>query len=204
MATIWKDKKHVKVLSNIHKGDMTSKVKRRLGDGSQVEVDCPMAVTEHNKYMGGVDKSDQLRGYYHVRLKSSKKNKCIFWFMFDVAITNAFILSQYSPTCSTKTSQTNKQFRLTLAKQLIDGYNTRKQPGRPRSSILPQRPHLNPKHFPSHNSLRKKCVYCKQYRYPPKRTDTIWFCEDCPGTPALCLTGTNDGSNCYKLWHELP
>jgi len=48
--------------------------------------------------MGEVDQNDQLRKYYGVRLKSQKNYKYIFWFMLDVAITNAFILlSKYSP-----------------------------------------------------------------------------------------------------------
>ena len=43
--------------------------------------------------MGGVDDNDQLRGYYHVRLKCRKLYKYIFWFLFDVAIVNSFIVS---------------------------------------------------------------------------------------------------------------
>ena len=42
--------------------------------------------------MGGVDRGDQLRGYYCCRTKSRKFYKYIFYFLLDVAITNAFIL----------------------------------------------------------------------------------------------------------------
>lgn len=45
--------------------------------------------------MGGVDHNDQLRGYYHVRLKCRKCYKYIFWFLFDVAITNSYILCKH-------------------------------------------------------------------------------------------------------------
>ena len=64
-----KIKKNVKMLSNIHVANKTSTVQRRMEDGSVTNFSCPLAVTEYNKYMymGGVDKSDQLRGYYHVR-----------------------------------------------------------------------------------------------------------------------------------------
>ena len=40
--------------------------------------------------MEGIDEADQLQGYYHVRLKCTKNY--VFWFMFDVATTNSFIL----------------------------------------------------------------------------------------------------------------
>ena len=52
--------------------------------------------------MGGVDKGAQLHSYYRVRLKSRKYYKYTFWFLFDVAITNAYILSNYTPTTTTK------------------------------------------------------------------------------------------------------
>ena len=122
-------------------------------------------------YMGGVDKSDQLRGYYHVRLKSSKNYK--FWFMFDVAITNAFLLHRYSPTSRSKTSQAYKQLQLTLAQQLIGTYNSRKQPGRPVTLPSAQRPHISVTgHFPLNHS-RKRCMYCKSHRYPSQRSETV-------------------------------
>jgi hypothetical protein len=38
--------------------------------------------------MGGVDLNDQLRGYNSVKLKGRKFYKYIWWFIFDVAITN--------------------------------------------------------------------------------------------------------------------
>ena len=49
----------------------------------------------HN--MGGVDRGDQLRGYYSCRSKSRKFYKYIFYFLLDTTITNAYILSE-SPT----------------------------------------------------------------------------------------------------------
>ena len=42
--------------------------------------------------MGGVDRGDQLRGYYSCRTKSRKFYKYIFYFLLDVTITNAYAL----------------------------------------------------------------------------------------------------------------
>ena len=75
---------------------------------------CPEAVFRYNKYMGGVDKNNQMRGYYSVRTKSNKSYKYIFWFLFDLAITNAFILYKFSPVA--EKTMTLKEFRIELAK----------------------------------------------------------------------------------------
>ena len=46
-------------------------------------VDCPSSI------VGGVDRSDQLQSYYHVRLKY---HKYVFCFLFDMVVTNSYIL----------------------------------------------------------------------------------------------------------------
>ena len=40
-------------------------------------------VLDNNKYMGGMDKNDQLHGYYSVCKKSRKSYKYLFWFLFE-------------------------------------------------------------------------------------------------------------------------
>ncbi len=69
-ASAWLDRKMVNVMAT---GCDTSKdgtVLRCQNDGSHLEVSCPVAVVEYNKYMGGVDRGDQLRGYYQCNFKS--------------------------------------------------------------------------------------------------------------------------------------
>jgi hypothetical protein len=61
----------------------------------------------------GVDRNDQLRQYYSVPTKCRKYYKYIFWFLFEVAITNFHILhSNYS----TAPRLSLKEYRLELAK----------------------------------------------------------------------------------------
>ena len=104
-------------------------VKHRQKDGTRIDVKCPEAVHVYNKFMGGVDKNDQLCRYYSVRMKSVKSYKYIFWFIFDLAVTNSYLLYQYSPAVGK--ILTLKEFRVELAKQLIGSYNSRKYRGRP-------------------------------------------------------------------------
>ena len=95
VATVWKDTKDVKMLSTMTAPEDTSPVNRRRQDGSAQQFLCPLCIVLYNRYMGGVDTGDQLKGYYRVRLKCKKNYKYVFWFIFDVAITNAYILSLF-------------------------------------------------------------------------------------------------------------
>ena len=42
--------------------------------------------------MGGVDRADQLRSHYYVGRQSRKWYKYLFWFSFNLAACNAYIL----------------------------------------------------------------------------------------------------------------
>ena len=202
VAVAWKDNKVVNVVSTLASPSDTTTVNRTQKDGSRRAVPCPRSVALYNEYMGGVDHGDQLRGSYHVRLECTKNYKYIFGFLLDVAITNAYILYSRYNVCSERLMD-HKSFRMLLAEQLIGTYKSRKRPGRPR-----KRPHptntctTTLTHLPSHSSS-KRCVYCQKKRTPSRRKETVWVCNACDGHPSLCLTGRDDGSDCFRLWHQL-
>ena len=75
VVTAWKDKKTVTMAATMCDPSATTMVKRRQKDGSAVMVPCPESVVTYNQHMGGVDRADQLRGYYHVRMKCVKNYK---------------------------------------------------------------------------------------------------------------------------------
>ena len=140
---------------------------------------------------GGVDHNDQLCGYYHVRLKCRKYYKYIFWFLFDLAITNSYILCRLHTDLQ---MDSLKSFRTVLAKELIDDYSSRKRPGRP--SALPPSRRFCQSHFPMRGADKvHRCHYCHKYRN--ERHETIWFCTDC--RLFLCHTGKPD--DCFLLYH---
>jgi hypothetical protein len=80
--------------------------------------------------MSGVDLSDQLRQYYAAGRQSRKYWKCIFWFIMNLSINNAFVASKG------QLDDTSKQFlfRLALAKHLIDRFSARKRQSRKREA----------------------------------------------------------------------
>ncbi len=94
-AAAWKDRKVVMVLSTNTQPSAKGTVLRRLKDRTRASLPCPESIVTYNESMGGVDRGDQVRGYYSCRTKSQKFYRSIFFFLFDVAITNAFILQKH-------------------------------------------------------------------------------------------------------------
>ncbi len=146
----------------------------------------------YNKKMGGVDRGDQLRGYYSCRTKSRKFYKYLFYFVFDVAVTNAYILHKHFTSIATGNV---KEFRIKLAKQLISTYCTRKVPGR--SSQAPCILQLQCSQLPAKRGKRGRCAHCSQKYH--KRTDCSWKCKECGVW--LCHDG-NPQTDCFYLWHK--
>ena len=174
----------------------TGTVQRREKNGSRVDVRCPNSIILYNKHMGGVDRGDQIRGYYHCALKSHKFYKYIFYFLLDVSITNTYILLCESGKCSSGL----KEFRIALAKMLIGDYSSRRRPGRAGgiSRSLPLRHFPLKQRDPGHENRHKRgrCEHCKSLK---KRVDSVWWCKECGVW--LCHTG-EPSSDCFLLWHS--
>ena len=172
-------------------------VLRRLQDGSRIPVPCPESIISYNKFMGGVDRGDQLRGYYSCRTKSRKFYKYIYTFLLDAAITNAFILMKhYCPSCPFSNI---KSFRLQLAKELIGEYCSRRRRGRGGAVIRP----LPYRHFPitledEQDAPRRKKGRCALHAASHLRASSTWYCRECDVW--LCHNG-DPAKDCFLKWH---
>ena len=126
----------------------------------------------------------------------SSINIYIYYFLFDVTIMNAFILDRG---WSGATEISIKQFRIQLAKELIEGYCSHYRAGYNGSLIKP----LPFSHFPMKITAtspgqrnRGRCTYCYQQK---KRCASQWYCHECGVW--LCHPG-NDTKDCFLLWHK--
>ena len=185
---VWQDTKAVVIMSIAHNPSEATTVKRKKGDGSTLELTCPQAIVDCNQHMGGVDRGDQYRKYYQVRMKSRKSYRYIFWFLFEISVLNSFVLHHYSP-CTSKILN-YLDFCVQLAKELIGNYCNRKTVGRLLSTGVAAPKRITTLHFPS-KTKRGRCQYCKKWF-------TVWFCSDCDRH--LCHTGERD-TDCYLAFH---
>lgn len=63
IAVRWQDSRDVLLLSNCHDATVST-TRRRQKDGNKLAIDCPSLICFYNKYMGGVDLSDQKVSVY--------------------------------------------------------------------------------------------------------------------------------------------
>ncbi|ROI96440.1 PiggyBac transposable element-derived protein 4 [Anabarilius grahami] len=88
------------------------------GQKQRVPVPRPTAVRQYNKYMGGVDTSDQMLGTKSVHRKTQKWYMTIFQHFLDISVTNSFILHKELCAIHQNKPMTRQNFQELLAAQL--------------------------------------------------------------------------------------
>ncbi|KAL2079792.1 hypothetical protein ACEWY4_025536 [Coilia grayii] len=192
----WMDTREVSMCSTIHPayaGDtVRKKVKSRDGKYSVVEVPCPVPVLEYNKYMGGVDRSDQLIQYYSTRRRVSRSYRTLFLHFLDIANTNAYIMHLELSKISQQKSLTHKAFLSQLVRELF-GVEKTGVPVKRQTSHLPVG---CAKDFTSSNRAtagRRRCQHCSAKGVC---NTTPWKCQACDVPLCLLLD-----RNCFAEWH---
>ena len=194
-ATAWLDRKVVTVMASNTQPFAVGTVLRRQVNTTRAPVPCPESIILYNKHMGGVDRGDQLRGYYNYKIKSRKLYKYIVFFLFNVTVTNAYILRKHYNTLAT--FKNIKEFHVQLAKELIGTYCSRLRCGRNGGPIR----QLSLRHFPmkirdENNKVKRgRCSYHNTVHHA--RVDSSWYCRECDTW--LCHTG--DSGDCFLMWH---
>lgn len=196
----WIDKKPVYFVNNVTDPREVSTVSRKQKDGTRKTLDCPEAVKLYNKYMGGVDMADAMRRLYTCSRKS--KNKWymrLFWFLVDTCIANAYILQcespNHLPTCSIGQKkkpvyQTQLNFTLELAGQLIEQHSSRTYAGR--IPTLPQSDESkHTEHVPCKYEKPRRCKVCDK---PKNKHVSNFGCAKCG--VALCIYP------CFGIYHS--
>ncbi|XP_026085392.1 piggyBac transposable element-derived protein 4-like [Carassius auratus] len=196
----WMDIRAVSMCSTIHKAYDGTTVSRRIRNPKSGwetrEIPIPLAAKDYNKYMGGVDLSDALIGYYNVLHKTRKWYKTFFFHFIDIAVVNSFILHQHLLKSQNKTPLNQKQFREELVGELagIDIQEDEEPSAQETSKSAVEEQQCWPEYFGSDATCgRRVCIMCKISGHKVK---TPVYCSKC--NVALCFVSSR---NCFKKWH---
>ena len=160
-AVRWFDNRDVFVASTISQPSIST-VRRQSGQDKAILI-CPLSVVEYNKYMSGVDLSDQFRSYYNVCRASKKYWRYIFWFLFEISIINSFIIWKTNMQDSgifNKAKHTQKFFRMAIAEKLMGSTVDRKR-ARPSFDSAPVHLAVPMVHKLISTSGRHVCEHCR-------------------------------------------
>jgi hypothetical protein len=190
-VTVWRDKKNITILQTNSSGDATS-VSRRQKDGSSKDVPCPESIKLYNQFMNGVDHADQLRATYNTARKTLKWWKYLFFFLFDVAIVNSYLLMRESTNHEIQTKgnrtrvRTQMEFRMNLAHQMLGGFISKRK----RQAEVQEPAQPNQHHWPTIMPKKRTCKQCATKK--KNRTEPTSGCEKC--NVNLCV-------KCFKPYH---
>lgn len=183
----WQDTKEVLVMSNCHDDELTT-VERKQKDGTKKSVSCPEAISFYNKYMGGVDMTDQYTVLYDIDRKSTKWWKRVFQRLLMTAVTNTWVLFKQLK----KKKIPLIDMLIPLAEHLIDigkaGSKVQRNPKNGRPSKKSKK-FTNVQHLPAPSTSRR-CSHCAK-RKVEKRTKFV--CSTC--NIPLC-------AGCFLPYHQ--
>ena len=109
-----------------------SNISRTMADGTRKDVPCPPCLSDYQRDMRGVDRGDQLIGYYNIGRRSRKWWKRLFSYLVEVCALNAFILYKHAHEHSSRADKYDYLgFRIALMEGLVGSFHNRQRVGRP-------------------------------------------------------------------------
>lgn len=150
----------------------------------------------HNQSMGGVDLVDHYISSYCFIRKSVKWWHKVFFWLFETAIVNSFIL--FNCNKSPKEISRQRVYRKQLVKQLVGEVKNVNKRCRPSYQIDEQR--LNGKlhiMYPLEDRKTKDCSVCSNRSDGGVRKRSKFVCKTCDSNPGLC------SGICFEKYHTM-
>ena len=196
----WMDRKLVFLLSNFHDPETFEIIQRKEKNGGKQNVQCPTAISDYNKYMGGVDRADQRKESYSLDRKSKRFWHRIFFNFLNIALSNSFVLFKnrnnsnmtylsFLSSITTALIDTEKVNRRTSSSIYINKKN-KKLSGRKLQFDMPNKnePHL------TIFGAQRRCAFCSTDN---NNNRSHYHCSHC--NRAFCITSTR---NCFYKYHK--
>ncbi|CAF1521677.1 unnamed protein product [Adineta ricciae] len=140
LALKWMDEREVYMLTTAHKPVMVETGKNDKETGRKIKK--PHCIVQYNKNMGAVDQVDMQTSFSECLRKTIKWYKKLFFHLFDVTVQNSYAMYKMKTHKNIELSQ----FRLELARELIEEYGSMRPQTKGRPPIdCPLR--LSARHF---------------------------------------------------------
>lgn len=176
----------------------------------------PEEIAIYNRFMSGIDRSDQMVSYYSSPRKTLRWYKKVFFHLLDVAVWNSYYILLYKKYCQKNKKYEFITYRDDLIRKMIDAENLKptdithlaKHDNRmkertnfPESKPGSSRSYSGTGHWPEKIPVREgskkksnflKCKMCWESK--KNRKETSFRCKGCPNKTPLCPL-------CFEGWH---
>ena len=185
---VWKDTKCVAVMSSEFPGHSETTVSRNVKqkDGKAIKMDVPIPsiVYNYNRFMNGVDHSDQMINYYNILRQTKKYWKTLFFHFIDIALVNSYIIyKELNP------DEKSRMSHYTFRESIVCGIQITVT-----QSVSGRKPAAVSQHASVKMTKTRDCVYCRLVH--KKRRRTVRQCDKCDAP--LCL----QARNCFRRFHH--
>ena len=208
LALQWVDNKVVSMLTTIDNANDQVQVSRKsktAGVWSTKVVPQPKTISNYNKYINAVDRSDQILATNNVLRKCMRWWKTLFFHLIDIAVVNSFILfkehqAKFPDNEALRRSPDYSlaQFREELVRQLCDFPEYDVPPVHGTAKPAPPPPgEFETVHIPVFSKEKKRCVVC--YKKTKADNRVYSFCR-APQCKKSYMHVTGD-KNCFAEFH---
>lgn len=205
LFTKWHDKQDVALLTTNVSPEEPSWTMQHKKNGRNIDIQKPRVSDVYTANMGGVDRIDQFRSYYIVGRQSRKWYRYIFWFLFNVAACNGYILE-----CKHRRSHQWKRpqavFWLELGKRLINNYSYWKWPANQVPAQEARRDHqlwfewkAKRKNVYSANLLAEKPQKAIQWRWKISANSVVLHYVKCGASSSITVKTLEHWNSFYNL-----
>jgi len=208
LALQWVDNKVVSLLTTIdNANDKVLANRRSKTDGvwSTKVVSQPKTISNYNKYMNGVDRSDQILATNNVSRKCMKWWKTLFFHLIDIAVVNSFILFKEhqaknpdDEALRRRADYSQADFREEIVRQLCNLSEYDVPPGYTTKRPAPRPDEFETVHIPEISDARRRCVVCYRERRVELKVSSYCSAPQCKGK-FMHLTKEK---NCFKEFHS--
>ena len=194
---VFHDRKVVCFATNVFPEVMPDTVVRLQPDGKLRHQSVPPLLPAYNKFMGGVDRTGQIKKTYGYDRKSRRYWLRLFFYLLDVTIGNAYIL--YKHNCrreNVRRPMISKCFRINIVRELF--FKTKKKYTSGLNPRIVESPSSGVCTFVKAADVglkRGRCHLCVREKERAEQKYTVYACSVCK--VRLCVI------DCFARYHAV-